>query len=46
MEVLSLRSKEFIKDKEDDKEEVTETEMEEVDMKKLKQDVEKESKRK
>ena len=45
MEVLSLRSKEFIKDKEDDREEVNETEMEEVDIKKIKQDVEKENRR-
>ena len=45
MEVLSLKIKELIKDKED-KEEVNETEMEEVDMKKLKKDVEQESSRK
>ena len=41
-----MRSKEFITDKEeDDKEEVNETEMEEVDIKKLKQDVEQEKSR-
>ena len=39
MEVLSMKIKELIKDKE----EVNETEMEEVDMKKLKKDVEQES---
>ena len=41
-----MRSKEFITDKEeDDKEEVNETKMEEVDIKKLKQDVEQEKRR-
>ena len=40
-----MKIKELIKDKED-KEEVNETEMEEVDMKKLKKDVEQESSRK
>ena len=40
-----MKIKEFIKDKEDDKEEVNETEMEEVDIKKLKQDVEQEKSR-
>ena len=41
-----MRSKEFITDKEeDDKEEVNETKMEEVDIKKLKQDVEQEKSR-